>query len=60
MKVVIYSWFSTDRQNESSIADQERVCAEYAGRQGWRRRALLGRGHQRRRHGESSWVPTHA
>jgi DNA invertase Pin-like site-specific DNA recombinase len=26
---------STDRQNESSIADQVRVCAEYAERQGW-------------------------
>jgi len=35
MKAVIYSRFSTDRQNESSIADQERVCSEHAARQGW-------------------------
>lgn len=36
MKAVIYSRFSTDRQNESSISDQVRVCTEYAERQGWR------------------------
>jgi DNA invertase Pin-like site-specific DNA recombinase len=35
MRVAIYSRFSTDRQNESSIADQVRVCGEYAARQGW-------------------------
>lgn len=35
MKAAIYSRFSTDRQNESSIADQVRVCTEYAARQGW-------------------------
>jgi site-specific DNA recombinase len=35
MKVAIYSRFSTDRQNESSITDQVRVCSEYAQRQGW-------------------------
>lgn len=35
MRAVIYSRFSTDRQNESSITDQERVCTEYAARQGW-------------------------
>jgi site-specific DNA recombinase len=35
MKVVTYSRFSTDRQNESSIADQVRVCTEHAQRQGW-------------------------
>jgi site-specific DNA recombinase len=35
MKAAIYSRFSTDRQNESSITDQERVCSEYAARQGW-------------------------
>ncbi len=35
MKAVVYSRFSTDRQNESSIADQVRVCTEYAERQGW-------------------------
>lgn len=35
MKAAVYSRFSTDRQNESSIADQVCVCAEYASRQGW-------------------------
>lgn len=30
MKAVIYSRFSTERQNESSITDQVRVCSEYA------------------------------
>lgn len=36
MRAAIYSRFSTDRQNESSIADQVRVCSEYAERQsGW-------------------------
>ena len=34
MKACIYSRFSTDRQNESSIADQVRVCTEYAERAG--------------------------
>jgi site-specific DNA recombinase len=35
MRACVYSRFSTDRQNESSIADQVRVCTEYAARQGW-------------------------
>jgi site-specific DNA recombinase len=35
MRAAIYSRFSTDRQNESSIADQARVCAEYAVRESW-------------------------
>lgn len=35
MRAVTYSRFSTDRQNESSIADQMRVCSEYAQRQGF-------------------------
>ena len=34
MKACIYSRFSTDRQNESSIADQVRVCTEWAEREG--------------------------
>ena len=33
---VSYSRFSTERQNESSITDQESACREYAARQGWR------------------------
>jgi DNA invertase Pin-like site-specific DNA recombinase len=36
MKAAIYSRFSTDRQTESSIADQVRVCTEHAKAQGWR------------------------
>lgn len=35
MKAAIYSRFSMDRQNESSIADQVRVCTEYADSHGW-------------------------
>jgi DNA invertase Pin-like site-specific DNA recombinase len=34
-RAVIYARFSTDRQTDSSIADQARVCTEYAARQGW-------------------------
>jgi DNA invertase Pin-like site-specific DNA recombinase len=34
-RAAIYSRFSSDRQNESSIADQHRVCVEYAKRQQW-------------------------
>lgn len=34
-RVAIYSRFSTDRQNESSISDQVRVCSEFAAREGW-------------------------
>ena len=34
MKAVTYSRFSTDRQNESSITDQVRVCSAYAEREG--------------------------
>ena len=35
MKAFIYSRFSTDRQTDSSITDQERICTECAERQGW-------------------------
>jgi site-specific DNA recombinase len=35
-RAAIYSRYSTDRQNELSIADQVRVCTEYAGRTGLR------------------------
>ncbi len=34
MNAVIYSRFSTDRQTESSIADQVRICTEWATREG--------------------------
>ena len=36
MKAAIYSRYSTDRQNETLIADQVRVCTEHATREGWR------------------------
>jgi site-specific DNA recombinase len=35
MRAAIYSRFSTDRQTESSIADQVRVCTEHADKEGW-------------------------
>ena len=35
MKAVAYGRFSTDRQNESSIADQVRICREHATRLGF-------------------------
>jgi site-specific DNA recombinase len=34
MRAAIYSRFSTDKQTESSIADQVRVCTEYAEKHG--------------------------
>ena len=34
MKAVIYSRFSTDNQNESSIDDQVRICTEFSEREG--------------------------
>lgn len=36
MRAATYSRFSTDKQTDSSITDQERVCCEYAERQGWK------------------------
>jgi site-specific DNA recombinase len=35
LKAAVYSRFSTDRQTESSIEDQVRVCSEHAQREGW-------------------------
>lgn len=35
MKAVVYARYSTDRQSESSIADQLRVCRTHAAAQGW-------------------------
>jgi site-specific DNA recombinase len=35
MRAAIYSRFSTDKQTESSIADQVRVCTEHADKEGW-------------------------
>src|SRR5205823_1775644 len=35
MKVAIYARYSSDNQREASIADQFRICREFAQRQGW-------------------------
>ena len=35
MRVYTYARFSTDRQDEASIIDQQRVCHEFAGKRGW-------------------------
>ncbi|MEI6670214.1 MAG: recombinase family protein, partial [Acidobacteriota bacterium] len=36
MKVAVYARYSSENQRDASIADQFRVCREFAGRQGWR------------------------
>jgi len=33
--VAVYARYSSDRQSPASIADQVRVCSEFAERQGW-------------------------
>ena len=35
MKVPIYARYSSDNQRDASIADQIRICREFAARQGW-------------------------
>jgi site-specific DNA recombinase len=35
MKVAIYTRYSSENQREASIADQFRICREFARRQGW-------------------------
>ena len=35
MKVAIYARYSSDNQRDASIADQIRICREFAARQGW-------------------------
>jgi DNA invertase Pin-like site-specific DNA recombinase len=35
MKVAIYARYSSDKQRDASIADQLRICREFAARQGW-------------------------
>jgi len=35
MKVAIYARYSSDNRRDASIADQFRVCREFATRQGW-------------------------
>ena len=35
MKVAIYARYSSDNQRDPSIADQLRVCRDFAGRHGW-------------------------
>ena len=36
MKVAIYARYSSDNQRDASIADQLRICREFAARQGWK------------------------
>lgn len=36
MRAIIYARYSTDRQADSSISDQIRVCRQYAEQRGWR------------------------
>src|SRR5256885_8687818 len=36
MRVAIYARYSSDNQREASIADQFRICREYAKRKGWK------------------------
>jgi hypothetical protein len=35
LKVAIYARYSSDNQRDASIADQLRVCREFARGQGW-------------------------
>ena len=35
MKVAIYARYSSDNQRDASIADQLRICREFARKQGW-------------------------
>ncbi len=35
MKAATYGRYSTDRQSETSLSDQQRICSEYAARHGW-------------------------
>jgi site-specific DNA recombinase len=35
MKIAIYARYSSENQRDASIADQFRVCREFAERQGW-------------------------
>jgi site-specific DNA recombinase len=35
VKVAIYARYSSDNQRDASIADQLRVCREFATRQSW-------------------------
>lgn len=35
MKIISYARYSTDKQTEASIQDQQRVCREYAEEHGW-------------------------
>jgi site-specific DNA recombinase len=35
VRCIVYSRFSTDKQSESSIEDQQRVCRDFAAARGW-------------------------
>ena len=34
-RVALYARYSSDHQREESIADQHRICREFAAREGW-------------------------
>lgn len=36
MRAALYARYSSDQQREASIADQQRICREFAARQGWK------------------------
>ena len=35
MRVAIHARYSSDNQRDASIADQPRICRQFAARQGW-------------------------
>src|SRR5688572_12911404 len=35
MRVALYARYSSDQQRAASITDQQRICREFAARQGW-------------------------
>ena len=54
LRGAIYSRFSTDKQSESSIEDQVRVCTEWCTKTGgYGCCSIRGSGHQRCRHWQS-------
>ena len=57
MKVAIYARYSSENQRDASIADQFRVCREFAQRQGWQIAArVLGPCHLGR-DAHAPWLP---
>ena len=57
MKVAIYARYSSDNQRDASIADQLRICREFAARQGWTVVAGVHRPRDLRRHPAALRLP---